>query len=124
MAIEKSLYGMPEGLDEELAGMGAMGVMGEPDATIEMDIATNENTPVVVELEDGGVEISFGEEVEDIDAAPFDANLADYLDDKQLQEISSDLSEFVETDMEARSDWADSYVRGLDVVGFRYEERT
>jgi hypothetical protein len=124
MAIEKSLYGMPEGLDEELAGMGAMGVMGEPDATIEMGIATDENTPVVVELEDGGVEISFGEEVEDIDAAPFDANLADYLDDKQLQEISSDLSEFVETDMEARSDWADSYVRGLDVVGFRYEERT
>ena len=124
MAIEKSLYGMPEGLDEELAGMGAMGVMGEPDATIEMGIATDENTPVVVELEDGGVEISFGEEVEDIDAAPFDANLADYLDDKQLQEISGDLSGFVETDMEARSDWADSYVRGLDVVGFRYEERT
>ena len=124
MAIEKSLYGMPEGLDEELAGMGAMGVMGEPDATIEMGIATDENTPVVVELEDGGVEISFGEEVEDIDAAPFDANLADYLDDKQLQEISGDLSGFVETDMEARSDWADSYVRGLDVVGFQYEERT
>lgn len=124
MAIDKSLYGMPEGLDEELAGMGAMGAMGEPDATIKMDIATDENTPVVVELEDGGVEISFGEEVEDIDTAPFDANLADYLDDKQLQEISSDLSEFVETDMEARSDWADSYVRGLDVVGFRYEERT
>ena len=124
MAIEKSLYGMPEGLDEELAGMGTMGDMGEPDATIEMDIATDENTPVVVELEDGGVEISFGEEVEDIDAAPFDANLADYLDDKQLQEISGDLSGFVETDMEARSDWADSYVRGLDVVGFQYEERT
>jgi len=127
MAIEKSLYGMPEGLDEELAGMGAMGAMGgmgEPDATIEMAIATDENTPVVVELEDGGVEVSFGEEVEDIDAAPFDANLADYLDDKQLQEISNELSGFVETDMEARSDWADSYVRGLDVVGFQYEERT
>ena len=127
MAIEKSLYGMPEGLDEELAGMGAMGGMGgmgEPDATIEMAIATDENTPVVVELEDGGVEVSFGEEVEDIDAAPFDANLADYLDDKQLQEISNELSGFVETDMEARSDWADSYVRGLDVVGFQYEERT
>ena len=52
MAIEKGLYGMPEGIDEEL--------MGEPDAIIEMAIATDEDTPVMVELEDGSVEISFG----------------------------------------------------------------
>jgi hypothetical protein len=108
MAIEKGLYNMPEGIDEEL-----MGEMGEPDAMIEMAIATDEDTPVMVELEDGSVEISFGEEIEDIDAAPFDANLADYLDDKQLQEISSDLCEAIEGDMSARRDWADSYVQGL-----------
>jgi hypothetical protein len=108
MAIEKGLYNMPEGIDEEL-----MGEMGEPDAMIEMAIATDEDTPVMVELEDGSVEISFGEEIEDIDAAPFDANLADYLDDKQLQEISSDLCEAIEGDMSARRDWADSYVKGL-----------
>jgi hypothetical protein len=119
MAIEKGLYNMPEGIDEEL-----MGEMGEPDAMIEMAIATDEDTPVMVELEDGSVEISFGEEIEDIDAAPFDANLADYLDDKQLQEISSDLCEAIEGDMSARRDWADSYVKGLDVIGFNYEERT
>ena len=40
MAIEKGLYGMPEGIDQEL-GMGAM---GEPDAMIEMAIATDEDT--------------------------------------------------------------------------------
>jgi hypothetical protein len=56
MAIEKGLYGMPEGIDEELA-------MGEPDAVIEMAIATDEDMPVMIELEDGSVEISFGEEV-------------------------------------------------------------
>jgi hypothetical protein len=71
MAIEKGLYGMPEGIDAELAQN-----MGEPDAVIEMAIATDEDMPVMVELEDGSVEISFGEEVEEIDAAPFDANLA------------------------------------------------
>ena len=35
MAIEKGLYGMPEGIDEALAQN-----MGEPDAVIEMDIVT------------------------------------------------------------------------------------
>ncbi len=114
MAIEKSLYDMPEGIEE----------MGEPDAVIEMAIATDEDLPVMVELEDGSVEISFGEETTEIDAAPFDANLADYLEDNQLEEISGDLCEAVEGDMAARSDWADSYVAGLDVLGMKYEERT
>ncbi len=118
MAIEKGLYGMPEGIDGEL-----MGEMGEPDAVVEMAIASSEDLPVMVELEDGSVEISFGEEIEEIDAAPFDANLAEYLDDGQLQEISSELTEAIEGDMAARRDWADSYVKGLDVLGFRYEER-
>ena len=114
MAIEKGLYEMPEGIEE----------MGEPDAVIEMAIATDEDLPVMVELEDGSVEISFGEETTEIDAAPFDANLADYLEDNQLEEISGDLCEAVEGDMAARRDWADSYVAGLDVLGMKYEERT
>jgi hypothetical protein len=115
MAIEKGLYEMPEGIDEEL--------MGDPDAVIEMAIATDEDMPIMIELEDGSIEINFGEEEGDIGAAPFDANLADYLDDKQLQEVSSDLCEAIEGDTSARRDWADSYVKGLDVLGFRYEER-
>jgi hypothetical protein len=107
MAIEKGLYGMPEGIEGEL-----MGEEMAPDAMVEMAIATDEDMPIMIELEDGSVEISFGEEIEDIDAAPFDANLADYLDDKQLQEISSDLTEAIEGDMAARRDWADTYVKG------------
>jgi len=112
MAIEKGLYGMPEGIEE----------MGEDEAVIAID--TMSDTGVEVVLEDGSVEITFGEEIEEIDAAPFDANLADYLDDGQLQEVSSDLCDAVEGDMAARRDWADSYVAGLDVLGMKYEERT
>ena len=118
MAIEKGLYGMPEGLDDELMGMG------EPDAVIDMTIATDANMPVIVEMEDGSVEITFGEEEESIDSAPFDANLAEYLDDKELQLLSQDLTDLVGSDINARRDWADTYVKGLDVLGFKYEERT
>jgi hypothetical protein len=122
MAIEKGLYEMPEGIDGEL--MGEMGEEMTPDAMVGIDVVTEGDLPVMVELEDGSVEISFGEEVEDVDMAPFDANLADYLDDRQLQTISGDLCEAIEGDMAARRDWADSYVKGLDVIGFNYEERT
>jgi len=120
MAIEKGLYGMPEGIDQELE----MGAMGEADAMIEMDIVTSEELPIMVELEDGSVEISFGEEDDDIDSAPFDANLAEYLDEGQLKEIAGDLEEAIDADTSARRDWADSYVAGLDVLGMKYEERT
>ena len=119
MAIEKGLYGMPEGIDEEMA----MGEEMMPDAMVGIEVVSEEELPVMVELEDGSVEISFGEEPEDADMAPFDANLAEYLDDRQLQEISSDLCEAIEGDMAARRDWADSYVAGLDVLGMKYEER-
>tara|TARA_B110000503_G_C7159627_1_gene419027 strand:+ start:8 stop:2458 length:2451 start_codon:yes stop_codon:yes gene_type:complete len=112
MAIEKSLYEMPEGIED----------MGEDEAMLVIDGMSDEGVEVV--LEDGSVEITFGEEIEEIDAAPFDANLADYLDDGQLKEVSSDLCEAVEGDMVARRDWADSYVAGLDVLGMKYEERT
>ena len=111
MAIEKGLYEMPEGIED----------MDEGEAMIVIDGMSDEGVEVV--LEDGSVEITFGEEDESIDSAPFDANLADYLDDGQLQAVSSDLCEFVEGDMVARRDWADSYVAGLDVLGMKYEER-
>jgi hypothetical protein len=101
--------------------------MGEemaPDAMVGIDVVTEGDLPVMVELEDGSVEITLGEEIEEIDAAPFDANLAEYLDDGQLQEIASELCEAIDGDASARREWADSYVRGLDVLGFKYEERT
>jgi len=103
---------MPEGIEE----------MGEAEAVIAIDTMSDEGVEVV--LEDGSVEITFGEEIEEIDAAPFDANLADYLEDGQLQEVSTELTEAIESDMSARRDWADAYVAGLDVLGMKYEERT
>ena len=114
MAIEKGLYGMPEGMEDMMEG--------ELDAVIDMEIMSE--APVQVELEDGSVEISFGEDDENLDMAPFDANLAEYLDDKQLQELSDELIGAVEADTNSRREWADTFVRGLDVLGLKYEERT
>ena len=110
MAIERSLYGAPQGLDLE----------DSPDLEIEVI------NPDMVTLDDGSVEITIMPEsgLEDAAGAPFDANLAEYLDDGQLLEISSDLLGYVEADVTSRKDWADTFVKGLEVLGFKYDERT
>jgi len=124
MAIEKGLYQTPEGIEDFEQGMTQMEGMEQPDAVVGIDVVTQEDLPVMVELEDGSVEISFGEEVDEtLETAPFDANLAEYLDEGQLREIASDLIGYVESDIASRREWADTYVRGLEVVGFNYEER-
>jgi hypothetical protein len=60
----------------------------------------------------------------DIINAPFDANLAEYLDDGRLNQLSSELVEAVDGDVGSRRDWADTFVKGLEVLGFSYEDRT
>ena len=55
---------------------------------------------------------------------PHNANLAEYLDDGYLGEMSSDLRASYEEDLESRSEWEEGYTKGLDQLGVKYEERT
>jgi hypothetical protein len=55
---------------------------------------------------------------------PFDANLAEHLDESALQSIANEIVELVEADVNSRRDWVEMYVKGLEVLGMRYEERT
>lgn len=61
---------------------------------------------------------------EDDDTPDFDANLADFMDEGELEKLGSDLVGEVESDMSSRKEWVDMYVKGLDVLGMKYEERT
>ena len=53
-----------------------------------------------------------------------DANLAEVLPEGILGEISSDLREKYEDDLESSSDWRNAYTKGLDLLGINYQERT
>lgn len=55
---------------------------------------------------------------------PFDANLAEHMDASDLQKIASELVGLVEADISSRKDWVETYVKGLEVLGMKYEERT
>jgi hypothetical protein len=61
---------------------------------------------------------------EDVTEVEFDANLAEHMTEGELQKIASDLLEMVDADIAARKDWVEMYVKGLEVLGMKYEERT
>ena len=83
----------------------------------------------ITEMPDGGALIEaltgmpmggFTEE----ELIPFDSNLAEFLEDDTLGEIASDLVSAYEDDLASRSDWEETYTKGLDLLGVRSDERT
>jgi hypothetical protein len=52
------------------------------------------------------------------------ANLAEVMDDGQLGDIASELREQYEDDKESRSEWEETYTKGLDLLGIQNQERS
>ena len=95
---------------------------------VEMEIVSPEEFQGGVDVtEDGkGGAILQALEGMEVEAEVYDhnANLADVLDDSILGELSSDLRGMYEEDNDSRAEWEEGYVKGLDLLGIKYEERT
>ena len=82
----------------------------------------------ITPTEDGGVTVEalsgMLTDMEEVEPIPHDANLSEYLDDGYLGELSSDLRASYNDDVESRSDWEETYTRGLDQLGIKQEDRT
>ena len=99
------------------------------DPSVEVAIAereANDPTDINIEMmEDGGAEIDFDPETAQVESGlPFDANLVDFLDDGVLKEVASDMQDSYDDFKSGRSDWEDTYTKGLDLLGFKYENRS
>jgi hypothetical protein len=109
MAIDKSLYGAPEGIE----------ALAMDEAPIEIEIVNPEGVSIGID----GVEIDLMPEDKN-EEEEFDSNLAEFMSESDLQKIAGDIMELIEADINSRKDWADTYVKGLDVLGLRYDEVT
>jgi len=103
MSIDKAVNQAPMGLNE----------LDGPDIEVMIE------EPVI---EEGSVEIILEPET-DLNNE-FDDNLAEILSEGELAKIASELIELVEADITSRKDWAENFVKGLEVLGVNYEERT
>jgi hypothetical protein len=111
MAIEKSLYAAPQGLDE-LEAMDA----GTPEIEIEIE------DPESVRIGMGDLEIEIEPDAESED--DFNANLAEYISEEALQNLASELISDYDEDVASRKDWMQTYVDGLELLGMKIEDRT
>jgi len=94
-----------------------LAMMGDEPA-IEIEIENPDDVKIGID----GVEIDLMPEPETADE--FDANLAEYMDDGELQTLASELVSLVDADINSRKDWTEMFVKGLEVLGMKYEERT
>ena len=108
MAIDKALYQAPEGIE----------VLAAAEPELEIEIEDPES--VTIGMDGLEIEIEPAKESED----DFNANLAEYLDEGTLQEISGDLVGDFDSDIGSRKDWIQTYVDGLELLGLKIEERT
>jgi len=108
MAVEKGLFQAPKGVEEEKTEQ------------LEIEIVN----PDMVTLDDGSMEVTIVPDAEGVSTGAFDENIAENMDDDQLAAVADELLGNIDSDLESRKEWADTFVRGLDVLGFKYEERS
>ena len=81
----------------------------------------NENIDAI-EDEEGN--LLAGEEAPTAPQDNFYANLAEFLDDSQLKSLASKLLADFKDDSLARKSYIETYTKGLDLLGFKYQEVT
>ncbi len=98
-------------------------IEGQEDSE-ELEIEIVNPEAVSIETEDGGMIIDFeGGITESLVGPGHDANLAEFIDDDELKIMATEMITDFQADRESRSDWARAYVKGLDLLGMKVEDR-
>jgi hypothetical protein len=108
--IDKALYQAPQGMLS----------LEETAPPIEIEI----ENPDAVSIGMGDLEIELVKSKAGEGGEAFDANLAEYIDDNELQSLASELLSDFEDDVSSRKDWMQTYVDGLELLGMKIEERS
>jgi hypothetical protein len=87
----------------------------EPEVEVEVE---------TTETEDGGMIVDFDPSASEMTDASFDSNLVDFIDEDELTSMGNELIGAYQSDKDSRSEWEETYVKGLDQLGLKIEERT
>ena len=110
-----------------VAGIGGAPMGVDP---LSLDDIRMDDTPAIEIMIDNPDDVVVGIDGMSIDLMPeedeeeFGENLAEFMDESELGKLASDLIGEFESDVSSRKEWADMYVKGLEVLGMKYEERT
>ena len=107
--------------DAKAVGPGGDEDLKAEDTGTTVQLDQSEIEPNVEIVDDGSAVVG---EQEEQRPASFGSNLAEFLDPSYMQALANELVEKVDNDKSTREDWEQSYTKGLDLLGFKYEERT
>jgi hypothetical protein len=92
---------------------------------VEDTVETPAGETEVIENEDGSADIDFDpSQLMQGAAADHNANLANFLEENILGRMGSELYQNYQDYKNSRKDWETAYKQGLDLLGFKYEQRT
>jgi hypothetical protein len=92
---------------------------------VEDTVETPAGETEVIENEDGSADIDFDpSQLMQGAAADHNANLANFLEETILGRMGSELYQNYQDYKNSRKDWETAYKQGLDLLGFKYEQRT
>jgi len=111
MAIDKSIAQAPKGILDMLA---------LEDDTPDLEIEIEDPESVKIGMDGLEIELEKAPETDE----DFGANLAEYMSEGDLAQLTGDLVGDFEGDIASRKDWIQAYVDGLELLGLKIEERT
>jgi len=106
--VDKGLYEAPKSMEE----------MAQDEPDLEIEIIDPDEVNISVD----GMEINIDPDRMDDDE--FNQNLAEEIDDDDLEKLADDLIDDYTGDVNSRKDWLDTYVDGLDLLGLKLEDRS
>jgi hypothetical protein len=111
-------------IEKDLTQEGKMPIDVLPE-DVELEAQDLNPSDVNVEMmEDGGAEINLDPQAEAMQGAEqHDANLAEFLEEDDLNEIANELLEEFDECASSRDEWEQTYKKGLELLGFKYEDR-
>ncbi len=109
-------------IERDVGPGGALEQQVTEQAEVLIENALGQN-PGVFNFDDGSAIVGEYTEMEATVEAAFDSNLAEFMEEGDLNQISNDLIGNIDDDFASRQDWEDTYKRGLDYLGMQNEER-
>ena len=94
----------------------------DPDKVVN-GVAAEIEIEVQAPIEEEGMIIEFGDSPSGLESG-FGENLAELIDDDKLDLLGGELYEHFLADKESRSEWEDTYIKGLDQLGLTVDDRT
>lgn len=74
--------------------------------------------------EDGGEIIDFAPEDEEKEPVAHEDNLAEHMEESDLQSLANDILDYVDEDRKSRADWENMLSQGLTYLGLKIEDRS